>query len=169
MATLRPLATRSRNCAAVNAPPSAWAATSATMVVISRTRRPQEEMIVRHFVGPAHPSGQLEQPPDVAFLPPRRLRDVAHSRRPEPLRAAQQRRDDAPGGLVLGVEARGMAGQANEGAVQNQFAAAGRLLQGDDEDRRRQPWLQHEPQLFPANALLVRVFGVIGGELLQEA
>ena len=62
-----------------------------------------------------------------------------------------------------------MRSQANEGAVQNQFAAAGRLLKGDDEDWRRQPWLQHEPQFFPANALLVRVFGVIASELLQEA
>ena len=55
-----------------------------------------------------------------------------------------------------------MRGQANEGAVQNQFAVAGRFLQGDNENRRRQPRLQHEPQFFPANALQVGVFGVIG-------
>ena len=42
------------------------------------------------------------------------------------------------------------------------------LLQGDDEDRRRQPRLQQQPQLFPADALLVGIFGVIGGKLLQR-
>src|ERR1700730_5428068 len=62
--------------------------------------RPQEEMIVRHFVDPPHPSSQLEQSPDIAFLPPRCLSDVAHSRRTKPRCAAQQRRDHAPGDLV---------------------------------------------------------------------
>ena len=38
---------------------------------------------------------------DLAFPPPRRLRDVAHPRRPKPLRATQQWRDHTPGGLVL--------------------------------------------------------------------
>ncbi len=41
-------------------------------------RRAQEEMVLRHFVGPAHSPGQLEDAPDVAFRPAGRLGNVAH-------------------------------------------------------------------------------------------
>ncbi|HEX4709809.1 MAG TPA: hypothetical protein VH222_05090 [Phenylobacterium sp.] len=63
-------------------------------------RRPQEEVVLRDLVGPAHPPGELQQPPDIAFRAPRRFSQITHPRRPETLRPAQARRDQGPGGLV---------------------------------------------------------------------
>ncbi len=62
-----------------------------------------------------------------------------------------------------------MRGQADERPVQRELAVPGCPLQRDDEDRRRQPWLQKQPQSFPADALKVGVLGMVGGKLLQQA
>ena len=86
-------------------------------------------------------AASFSSPPDVAFGPLRRLRDVAYARRPEPIGAAEQRRDDAPGRLVLGREARRMCREADERTVENQFAVLRRLLQGDAESGCWQPRL----------------------------
>ncbi|HXA37962.1 MAG TPA: hypothetical protein VNW53_03105 [Phenylobacterium sp.] len=62
--------------------------------------RAQEEVILRDLVRPTQSSRELEQPADVALRAAGRLGEVAHPRRPEPLRPAQARRDQGPGRLV---------------------------------------------------------------------
>nr|WP_293369313.1 hypothetical protein [Phenylobacterium sp.] len=131
-------------------------------------RRAQEEMIRRDLVGPAEPTGKLEQPAHVALHAPARVGQVAHPRRAKPLRAAQSRGEQSPGGFVPGRQPHCVAGQADEGAVQHQFARASQPLQGGDEDPRRQPRLQLQAQVFASEALQVGVLAVKGGEPFDE-
>ncbi|HZZ31411.1 MAG TPA: hypothetical protein VFE10_05400 [Phenylobacterium sp.] len=99
-------------------------------------RRTQEEMILGDLVGPSQPSGELEQPANVTLRAPGGVGQVAHTRRPKPLRPAQARRDQGPRGLVRRRQSHHVAGQADEGAVQDQLAGPGQPLQGGDEHRR---------------------------------
>ena len=50
-------------------------------------------MILRDLVHVSAPSCELEKTTDEAFVDPLSLGDVAHTRRPEARRAAEQRRD----------------------------------------------------------------------------
>src|SRR5690606_3517468 len=65
-----------------------------------RNRRPEEKMVVRHFMHPAHAPGELEQAANI-FLPlVEEARNIAHARRTETGVAAKQRRDALPERLV---------------------------------------------------------------------
>ena len=64
--------------------------------------RAQEEIVVCDLVGPTHAAGAFQNPPDVRLGAIRRRRNVAHSRRPEPLAPREQRRNDLPSRHVLG-------------------------------------------------------------------
>ena len=84
--------------------------------------RPQEEMVVRHFVGPTHSAYAFEGAAQIFFGATRRRCEVAHSWRPEPLRPAEKRRDHLPGGAVLGRQLHLVRRKSDERAVQNQLA-----------------------------------------------
>ena len=120
-------------------------------------------MVVRHFVGPAHARGALEKAANLRLGAASRRRDVAHPRRTETFGAAEQRR-------AISVQAASSAGesrtcvrrQAQEGAVEDERAGAGELLHGGVEGRLRQPRLKRHPQRLAADALKVRIVGVMG-------
>ena len=59
-------------------------------------------MVVRDLVRPAHAAGEFEDPPNVRLGATGRRRNVAHPRRPEPLRPPEQWRDGLPSRHVFG-------------------------------------------------------------------
>ena len=131
--------------------------------------QPQKEMVMRHLIRPTHPPGELKQPSHLTLRASRSCSDVAHSGWTKPFRAAEQRCDEVPSGLVFRSESDLMRRQSDERAIQDDLTLLGNPLQSDGENLLREPWLQHKPQPFSTNALEIRIFGVVGSNLCREA
>ena len=122
IATLRPLSSRSRSCAAMNSPfGSASASVDHDRHDLGR-RAAQEEVVVRDLVHLSHAPEQLQQPPHLGLRKREKAGDVAHARRAEAVGAAEQRLDAVPELLVARREPHLVAGEPHPGAVERKLA-----------------------------------------------
>jgi hypothetical protein len=122
-------------------------------------------MVVRHLVRPSHATGAFQNPPNVGLRATGRRRNVAHPRRPEPLRPPEQRRDDFPSRRILCGQPYLMGRESDESAVHGEFVRTGELFQSGVERSPRQHGFQRQAQFFTRHALKVRVFQVMGRDL----
>ncbi len=125
-------------------------------------------MITCDLVDPAHASGQLEQPTDVALRRPGRGRNVTHPGRTETRFAAEQWCDHLPGGFVLRGSRTTCVARRTKAPSRTISPLRAELLQRDGEGRLRQAGLQQKPQLLAADPLKVGIFGVIGRDLRHK-
>ena len=135
IATLRPLSSRSRNCAAVNWPSGGLGADVDHDLDHLGDRAAQEEMIVRDLVDLSHAAEQLQQPPDLGFRSAEQTARCRARAADGSALPAEQRRDLCARASRPRRQPHLMARQPHPGAVERNLARLRQALQNRHESR----------------------------------